>query len=112
MQSKNYWVGDRPAGTWVFQILDQTTGAVQDLTSYTSATVTLLDPRNKAVSIPAGSAVISDPTAGKVSFFWPSDSLFTRPGRYVMQVQLDSGTATRKTTVQEILVRELGGVTN
>lgn len=112
MQTKNYWVGDRPAGTWVFQILDQTTGAVVDLSGYSSATVSMLDPRNRPVTIPAGSALISSPTDGQVSFFWPSDSLFTRAGRYVMQVELDSGTALRKTTVQEILVRQLGGVTN
>lgn len=112
MQTKIYWVGDRPAGTWVFQVLDQKTGAVQDLTGYTSASVTMLDPKNKAVTIPSGSAVITDPVNGKVTFFWPTTSLFDKPGRYVMQLELDSGTATRKTTVQEILVRELGGVTN
>lgn len=112
MQTKNYWVGDRPAGTWIFQVLDQTTGAVVDLSGYTSATVTILDPRNKAVTIPSGSALISSPTEGQVTFFWPTDSVFDRPGRYVMQLELDSGTALRKTTVQEILVRQLGGVTN
>ena len=112
MQSKNYWVGDRPAGTWVFQVLDQNTGEVVNLSGYQTATVTVLDPRNKAVSIPANSAVISSPIDGQVTFFWPTDSLFTRPGRYVMQLELDSGTALRKTTVQEILVRQLGGVTN
>lgn len=112
MQSKNYWVGDRPAGTWVFQVLDQKTGVVQDLSGYTSATVLMLDPRNESVTIPAGNTVISDPVNGKVTFFWPTDSLFTRAGRYVMQLELDSGTATRKTTVQEIIVRQLGGVSN
>lgn len=112
MQTKNYWVGDRPAGTWVFQVLDQTTGAVLDLSGYTSAQVTVLDPRNKAVDIPDNSARISDGPNGQVTFFWPSVSLFDRPGRYVMQLELDSGTALRKTTVQEILVRQLGGVTN
>lgn len=112
MQTKNYWVGDRPAGTWVFQILDQNTGLALDLSGYQKATVTMLDPRNKAVTIPDGSAIISSASEGQVTFFWPNVSLFDKPGRYVMQVELDSGTAVRKTTVQEILVRQLGGVTN
>jgi hypothetical protein len=107
---KNFWVGDRPAGTWVFQVLDQKSGVVQDLTGYTSVTVLLLDPRNKPVELPAGSAVISDAPNGRVAFFWPAETLFTAPGVYVMQLQLDSGTASRRTTVQQILVRELGGV--
>jgi hypothetical protein len=67
---------------------------------------------NKPVTIPDGSTVISDAASGKVTFYWPSESLFDKPGRYVMQVELDSGTASRKTTVQEILVRKLGGVSN
>jgi hypothetical protein len=112
MQIKNYWVGDRPGGTWVFQVLDQTTGTVLDLSGYSSAKVVMLDPKNQPITIAGSNTVISDPVNGKVTFFWPNDSLFNRAGRYVMQVELDSGTAIRKTTVQEILVRELGGVTN
>lgn len=112
MQTKNYWVGDRPRGAWVFQVLDQKTGQVQDLTGYTSATVLLLDPQNKSVDLLDGNTFISNATAGQVTFVWPSTSLFTKTGRYTMQVQLDGTGVSRKTTEQDILVRRLGGVTN
>lgn len=112
MQSKTYWVGDRPAGAWNFQILDESSGEVQALTGFTSVRVRLLDPKNKPVEIDEQYALISDAATGTVTFYWPTESLFTKPGRYVMQLELTSGTATRRTTVQEIVVRELGGVLN
>lgn len=112
MQAKNYWVGDRPLGSWVFTILDQTSGAVQDLTGYTSATILMLDPRNQTIDIDAANCFISNASAGQVTFVWPQDSVFTRPGRYVVQVQIDGPNASRRTTTQEILVSKLGGVSN
>jgi hypothetical protein len=112
MQTKNYWVGDRPQGNWTFQVLDQKTGAVQSLVGFTSANVRIKDPRNKDIEVPDHVTVISDPANGMVSFTWPPYSLFTRPGTYVVQLELSSATATRRTTVQDILVRELGGVIN
>lgn len=112
MQTKNFWVGDRPAGAWVFQVLDEKTGVAQNLTGFTSASVLFLDPQNKPVDIPSANVIITDSANGKVTFLWPDVSLFTMPGRYVMQLQLDNATTSRKTTVQEILVKKLGGVTN
>lgn len=112
MQTKNYWVGDRPSSSWTFQVLDQKTGAVQSLAGFTSAKVLMLDPSNKPVTIADTATVITDAANGLVTFTWPSESLFTKPGNYIVQLELDSGTATRKTTVQDILVRKLGGVVN
>jgi hypothetical protein len=109
---KNYWVGDRPQGNWVFQVLDQKTGVVQSLTAFTTAKVRMMDPRNKEIVIPDLATVITDPANGLVTFTWPQESLFTKPGRYVVQLELSNTNSTRSTTVQDILVRELGGVTN
>lgn len=109
---KTYWVGDRPGGNWTFKILDQKSGVPVDLTNYLSATTILLDPKNQSVDIPDNYTIITNATAGEVTFLWPIYSLFDTPGRYVMQIQLDSASSTRQTTVQEILVRETGGVTN
>lgn len=112
MQVKNLWVGDRPAGSWTFQVLDQRTGAVQPLTGFTSVKVLLLDPQNKMIEVADQFVAISSPSEGQVTFFWPNESLFKKPGRYVLQLELSSPTANRRTSVQEILVRQLGGVTN
>lgn len=112
MQSKNYWVGDRPAGSWTFQILDQKTGQVQDLGGYTAAQVTLIDPQNKPVDLLDSNCYISNASQGQVTFVWPSTSLFTKAGRYLIQLEVSSPSVTRTTTVQDILVRKLGGVVN
>jgi hypothetical protein len=112
MQSKTYWVGDRPAGTWAIQVLDQKSGVVQSLGGYTTAKVLLLDPLNRVVDIPDDHVAITNPDQGIVTFLWPQESLFTKAGRYIMQVQLSGASAVRTTTEQVILVRELGGVIN
>jgi hypothetical protein len=112
MQAKNFWVGDRPAGTWQFQVLDQTTGAAVSLAGFSTVTVLLVDPQNKPLEIPAVNVTIADPASGIVTMQWPSDVLFTKAGRYQLQLQLDGRQGTRRTTVQEILVRKLGGVVN
>jgi hypothetical protein len=112
MQSKTYWVGDRPSGTWAFQVRDQKSGEVMSLGGFTTAKVLLVDPQNKLVAIPDNHVAITNPDQGIVTFLWPQQSLFTKPGRYVMQVELSSINNQRRTTEQVILVKELGGVTN
>jgi hypothetical protein len=113
MQQKNYWVGDRPGGSWTFQVLNQRSGVPESLAGYSKAKVILIDSDNRQVEIPDVNTAIADAQTGQVVFVWPQDSLFTKPGRYTMQLELSGGSngAVRKTTVQEILVRESGGVT-
>lgn len=111
MNIKNYWVGDRPGGSWTFQVLNQKTGEPEDLTSYNAAKVIFVDSDNDLTEFSTENVAITGPTAGLVTFAWPQVSLFTKPGRYAVQVELRSAQAVRKTTVQEILVREIGGVT-
>lgn len=111
METKTYWVGDRPGGAWFFQVLDQKSGAPYNLTGLTSVRAIMLDSDNREVVFPEANAAITDATQGFVNFLWPTESVFTRPGRYVMQLEFSGGNTTRRTTVQEILVRSLGGVT-
>jgi hypothetical protein len=110
METKTYYVGDRPGGASVFRVLNQKTGDPEALTSFTSARVIMLDPRNKEVQIPSINTAISNAALGEVTFLWPSDSVFTRPGPYVMQLELTGGSVSRKTTVVNILVKAMGGV--
>jgi hypothetical protein len=112
MQSKTFWVGDRPAGTWAIQVRDQKSGEVMSLGGYTTAKVYLLDPQNKAVEIPSDHVAISNAAQGIVTLLWPQQTLFAKPGRYIMQVELSGTSTVRRTTEQIILVKELGGVTN
>ena len=112
MQSKTFWVGDRPAGAWAIQVRDQKSGQVVSLGGFTTAKVYLLDPSNEVVEIPASNVTISVSEEGIVTFLWPSESLFTKAGRYVMQLELSGPNAIRRTTEQVILVKALGGVTN
>lgn len=111
MDVRTYWVGDRPGGAWVFQVLDQKTGTPEALGSFVSARTLLVDSDNRLVELPEQNTVITDAANGEVTFFWPNESVFTKPGRYTIQVQLIGGTATRTTSTEDILIRGLGGVT-
>jgi hypothetical protein len=112
MQSKTFWVGDRPAGAWAIQVRDQKSGEAVSLGGFTTAKVYLLDPMNESIEIPQSYVTISALEQGVVTFLWPQQSLFTKPGRYVMQLELSGPNSTRRTTEQTILVKALGGVTN
>lgn len=109
--TKTYYVGDRPGGSWLFRVLDQRTGEPFNLAGFTTVRAVMLDSDNNEVVFPAENSAITDAAAGRVTFLWPSESVFTKPGRYVMQLEFSSPSATRRTTVQDILVRDMGGVT-
>lgn len=114
MDTKTFWVGDKPGGAWTFQVLDEGTGNPMDLSAYTSARVVIRDTDNNEVELAASLTNILPFTVageqGIVVFAWPSYSVFTKPGRWVMQLELNGNNVSRRTTVQEILVKEFGGV--
>ncbi len=110
METKTYWVGDRPGGSWTFSVLNERTGLPENLVGYTRARVKMLGSDNEEIVIPDENVSISGPQNGEVIFLWPTESVFTKSGRYVLQLELSSATQTRRTSVQEILVRSLGGV--
>lgn len=111
METKTYYVGDRPGGSTVFTVLNQRTGFVEDLSNYTTARVLFLDSDNRLIELDDINTDISDAANGEVTFLWPNESIFTKPGRYVLQIELSSGSARRSTTVQDYLIREHGGIT-
>jgi hypothetical protein len=111
MQIKNYWVGDKPGGNWVFEVLDQRSGLPVNLAVYSQAKVVMMDSDNNRIEFPTANVVITDPVNGIVNFAWSNADPFTKAGRYVVQLELSTASVLRKTTVQEILVREIGGVT-
>lgn len=111
MEVKNYYVGDRPGSSWTFQVLDERSGAPYNLAGFTRVRTIMKDSDNREVAFPDDNTAISDVTTGEVTFLWPTESVFTKPGYYVLQLEFSSPSATRKTTVQEIRVKTLGGVT-
>lgn len=111
MEVKSFYVGDRPGSSWTFQVLDERTGAPYSLAGFTRVRTIMKDSDNREVIFPDDNTSIADVAAGEVTFLWPTESVFNKPGRYVMQLEFSSPSTTRKTTVQEILVRSLGGVT-
>lgn len=110
MEMKTYWVGDRPGYPWVFQVLNEKTGTPESLGSFHTVKVVLLDSDNDLVEIPQQNVNITNAAEGIVTLVWPSESVFTEPGLYVLQLELIGDTSVRKTTVQNIRVKELGGV--
>lgn len=110
MAVKTYYVGDRPGGAWVFQVLDERTGNPVDLSGYPTVKAIMVDSDNKEVVFPTENIAITNAANGNVTFLWPDVSVFTKHGRYVMQLEFSGETATRRTSVQDILVKRLGGV--
>lgn len=111
METKTYWVGDRPAGAWIFNVLDQKTGLPYNLTQYGGVRVILIGSDNETVLFDDEHTAITDGAGGQVTFLWPTESLFEKPGRYQLQLELYGPSVSRRTTIQDILVREIGGVT-
>lgn len=111
MDTKTFWVGDRPGGSWTFQILDSRSGEPLNLNSYHTARMVIVGSDNEEVETPSINTSIADAGLGLVTFLWPDKSLFTQAGRYQMQVELIGNSARRLSTVQEILIKKTGGVT-
>lgn len=111
METKNYWVGDRPGGAWFFTVLDQETGSTYDVGGFTRVRAILKDSDNKEYIFPEANVSVTNALAGEVTVLWPTESIFTKPGLYVLQLEFYAPSSTRRTSVQEIRVRELGGVT-
>lgn len=109
METKTYWVGDRPGGAWFFKVLDQKSGAPYNLTGFTQVRAVMLDSDNREVTFPADNAAITDAATGSVTFLWPDESVFDEAGDYVMQLEFVGTGSTRRTTVQHIRVQEIGG---
>lgn len=111
MLEKTVFVGDRPEGQTTFEIRNQNSGVVESLTSFHTARVFILDSDDNVLEFPDENTVIFSAAEGLVRFFWPSESVFTKPGRYLLQVRLEGNTIVRSTTMFHIICKpSLGGV--
>lgn len=88
-----FFVGQVPADPLVITIRDSATNNAKGLSSYTAASLILVNPEGTSVATSGGSTSLSDVSGGVISYNWPTTSLFGSPGDYKFQVKLtgDSG---------------------
>lgn len=110
METKTFNVGDR-GGSLKVTIRDQKTGNTASLAGYQGVRAFIMDTDNREIILPLANVAIVDPAAGRVDINWPQESVWTRPGYYQLQLEFSSPSIVRRSTVQEIRVEELGGVT-
>lgn len=110
MDAKTFYVGDRPGGARFYRVLDHS-GNPYNLTGFTQVQAIMLDSDNREVVFPDDNTAITDASTGRVTFLWPDESVFTKPGRYVMQLKFTATGSTRRTSVEEFNIKALGGAT-
>lgn len=107
-----YWVNQIPSVSLSITVRDMY-GAEKDLTTYTSATIELLDEHNNEIDLTGSSVVFANKQTGRIIFNWPTTrSVFEEAGEYVLRLKLESSTARDYTTVHNIKVRDFGKVNN
>lgn len=110
MEIKTFHVGDR-GGSLRVEIRDQRTGQPFSLSGYQGVRAFFVDSDNREFVLPLENVAITDGTAGIVTVILPQESIFTKPGYMQLQLEFSSPSIVRRSTVQEIRVLELGGVT-
>lgn len=108
MEIKNHWVGDIPR-PWFIQVRDQESGLPMPLTGFTTVRAVMRGSDNEEIVFDGDNIGVTSAVLGEIRIIWPPESVFTKPGRYVLQVELVGTGAAYKTTVQEINVKQLGG---
>ena len=109
MDIQTFWVGQKPGRPMTITVLDSNYDPV-NLADFTSVYLRMLDSDNNVVDLPASLTTVVNAAQGKVSFSWPSESIFTEPGEYVMQLVLETPSSVNYTNSQAVRVREFGGV--
>lgn len=110
MAISRYWVGQIPARPISIEVRDSG-GNVMNLGSYSGFSVILVGSDNEVIDTTGAVLNISGAAAGRFVFRWPTDrSLFTKPGDYLLQLEIDGANGTRDfTTEHHIKVTRLGG---
>lgn len=110
MAVSNYWVGDIPSAPLTIRVRDSR-GNPLNLLGYTFE-VNLLGSDNEEIDASGGVLQTAGAVDGRLVFRWPTDeSLFDKPGEYLLQLELNGPSGTKdSTTAHTIRVRKLGGV--
>jgi len=105
-----YWVGQMPARPIAIDVRDSQ-GRTMDLSAYNEFKVRVLGSDNEEIDLTGSTLTTSGAAQGRFVFHWPvGRSVFTKPGDYVLQMELDGIGVRDFTTVHTIRVRRLGGI--
>lgn len=109
MEVLQYWVGQIPARPIAIDVRDSS-GRVMNLATYTDFRVILLGSDNEEIDLSGSSLTTSGAGTGRFNFRFPPDrSVFTKPGQYLLQLELVGPGARDYTNELNIKVRRLGG---
>lgn len=110
MAISRYFVGAIPSRPIAIEVRDSGGNAL-NLSSYTGFKVILVGSDNEIVDTTGAVLETAGARTGKFVFRWPTDrSLFTKPGEYLLQLEIDGSNGTRDfTTEHHIKVSRLGG---
>lgn len=84
--NKTYYVGQVPAESIVFTVRDERS-IVRNLSGYNGAAVLFAGPDGEPITH-NGAATITNTTGGIVTFIFGTESIFTVPGDYKVQLKL------------------------
>jgi hypothetical protein len=109
MTISQYWVGQKPAHPITIDVKDSD-GRLVDLSGYTDFTVRLVGSDNEDIDTSGVELQTAGAKYGRFVLRWPStESLFYKPGEYLLQLEFSNDTNVDFTTTHDIRVRQLGG---
>lgn len=107
----NYYVNEVPAQPLLITIIDGE-GDIVNLTDIDTVTALLYDATNTAVDgIDDAVITVSDAINGKITFQWPTTSLFADAGVYQLQLEIEGAGAEDLSNILYIGVNERAGET-
>lgn len=110
MAISQYYVGAIPSRPISIEVRDSE-GSILNLSSSKEFKVILLDSDNRVVDLRGSTLLSGGAASGRFVFRFPTDrSLFTKPGEYLLQLEIVGANGTRDfTTEHHIKVKRLGG---
>lgn len=109
MAISQYWVGQIPSRPIAIDVRDSFGNRV-NLSTYTGFKVVMLGSDNEEIDLTGSVLNSGGASEGRLVFRWPTNkSVFSKPGEYVMQLELSGPNSKDYTTVHTIKVRRLGG---
>lgn len=105
MNNPVFWVGQIPAAPLAMDVINQRGNSI-DLSKYSEINLIMLGADNRRKKL-QGNLTVNANTA-QVIYNWAGQSLFDRPGEYLIQLELIGNGAVDYSSPQTFIVRQLG----